>query len=182
MRREWKMEAVPLGETIKDGQAMRKPWRQRYADLDERLHASGLPYDVEAERGAVGALLLAPREHACRLSRRICGNQFYERGRGWLWDRMAWAVRQKVDFGKSGDRLVWLTTERIAERFREHFHGSLLKEMTLCMDYYWWHGPYYIDRIIAAAKVRARITRATNDLAEALNMADEGRRQTHKWL
>ena len=141
-----------------------------------------MPYDKEAERGAVGALLLSPREHAAKLARRAGKGQFLDPGRGWLWERLAWAIRDGADWDHNGDLAWWLTRNRIRERFAEYFQGNALAEMSKCTECFWWNGHYYLDRLLAAAKARARIERATRDLSAALDRADEGRERASKWL
>jgi hypothetical protein len=156
---------------------VRKSWRIGYAELQVRLHESGLPYDERAERAAIGALLLAPQEHAVKLARRAYKDHFYDRGRGWLWERLSWSVRHdKADFNQAGFVVWWLVNGEIVERFGEYFMGSAIRELTQCSrECFWWHGHYYVDRVIAAAKVRARIQRAVEELGEALDHADEWR-------
>lgn len=148
-------------------------WRDRYDLLRDRLESSGLPWDDEAERGAIGALLLAPQKHAVRMARRAWKEHFYDPGHGWLWSRLTyWLTQRKVDFDSRLMVEAWLTRERIAERFREYYQGSAAKEITSCLNAgLWWHGNYYVDRILEAAKARARIERATEELHEAIESA-----------
>lgn len=155
---------------------VRKPWRIGYAELQARLHESGLPYDERAERAAIGSLLLAPREHAVKLARRLYKDHFYDRGRGWLWERLSYVVRNDKGFDDQTRVLWWLINEEIRERFYEYFFGNAIAEITKCSrDVFWCHGHYYADRVIAAARVRARLQRAVEELGEALDHADEWR-------
>lgn len=147
-----------------------------YLALRERLSAGGLPYDDYAERCAIGAVLGAPVEHAKRMSRKLFEDHFYVEQHGWLWARLSWAhAKLKVDWDDKVSRYLWLRKEKIVEKYRQKFGCRLSELVGSCIEPgFWWHGDYYIDRVIAAARLRGRIKRAAGDLAETLNQADDG--------
>lgn len=148
--------------------------RTGYIELRERLNASALPYDDEAERCAIGAMLVAPAQHAKRFGKRLWKEHFYLDQHGWLWERLTYAV-SKVEWDDKVSLYLWLRKDQWAQRYRARYGGSLSELVASCLeDGFWWHGIYYCDRVMAAAKARARIKRAAGDLSEALNVADEG--------
>ena len=65
--------------------------------------------------------------------------------------------------------------EFVADVLEERYSGSLPELVASCLDGgFWWHGVYYCDRVLSAAKVRGRIKRAAGELGEALNDSDSG--------
>src|SRR5687767_1389239 len=110
-----------------------RPRRVSYAALRERLHASGLPWDNEAERAAIGAVLLAPNGHSRRLVRRAYAGHFYDPGHGWLWEQFGTAFREKMDLDI--ECFMWLMEHRrIARTYYEKFGGRLSAELRHCIE------------------------------------------------
>jgi replicative DNA helicase len=145
-----------------------------YLSLKERLLAGGLPYDDYAERCAIGALLAAPADHAKRIGKRLWRDHFYLDQHGWLWNAATFAMG-KCEWNDRVSLYLWVRKDKWIKRYRERFSGSLVALVESCLrDAYWWHGPYYCDRVVAAAKLRGRIKRAASELAETLNEADRG--------
>lgn len=148
--------------------------RTAYIELRERLNASALPYDDEAERCAIGALLLAPKVHAKRIGKRLWREHFYLEQHGWLWERASYAV-SRVEWDDVVDVYRWFRKDQWAQRYHDRYGGSLAELVASCLEAgFWWHGIYYCDRVLAAARVRARIKTAANNLSESLNEADDG--------
>lgn len=145
--------------------------RVPYAKLRERLCESGLPWDDRAERQAIGAVLLAPREHQRRLVRKLYHGHFYDRGHGWLWDELGtWLNKCKLALDTAEQLKAWLEKAEATERFKERFWGSAAGELRACIDIaFWWHGDWYVGRVLEVAKVRARITGAAEQLNRAMN-------------
>jgi hypothetical protein len=145
-----------------------------YAELRERAWNTGLPWDEEAERGAIGALLLAPREHAVKLARRARGHYFLLKPHGWLWGRLTYAITQKrLDIGDNGDFQYWAARERIVRKFRQRYHQSIVPIAERCLEAgMWWHGPWYIQRVIEAAKARIRIVQSAEHFKQAIDAAE----------
>jgi hypothetical protein len=145
-----------------------------YADVRQRASETRLAFDDVAERGALSAVLFAPREHAKRLAKRLFQDHFFIDVHGWLWGRVSYAVGPgKVDFGDGFWLRRWLTKERICETCRERF-GIRLPEVVGRLDQFWWHGDYFCDRVLAAAKCRARLLRAGGDLEDAIARTEAG--------
>ena len=149
--------------------------RVPYERLRERLVESRLPWDDDAERWSIGAVLLAPNAWARKFSGKLYAGHFYDRGHGWLWEELGTAlVRTKVlhdDPDSIGD---WLSKGQIQRRFREQFVGSAGKEIACCTsDCFWWHGLWYVDRVLVAAKLREAVIREAKLLGEALDRADQ---------
>lgn len=157
----------------------RKRVSRKAGTLYERLLDCQLPYDLDAERCAIGAVMLAPNGHAKRLSRRAYRGHFFDEARGWLWEEIGLAlVKCKFVFDDEPQIGEWIAKSRIIKRFETTWRGCLIKEMRQCMDAgFWWHGDWYVDQVVSAAKVRAKIVTATDHLREALDAGDEWRRQ-----
>lgn len=151
--------------------------RVPYEALRERLFASQLPWDDEAERSAIGAVLLAPNGHAKRLVRRAYAGHFFDKGHGWLWEELGLAlVKRKLELDSDVQVYDWLCDSKILSRFREQFFGSCGAEIMRCLDSgFWWHGDYYIDVVLKAAKARSRVITAAELLHEALSNAERWR-------
>lgn len=150
--------------------------RRLYATLRERVLEECPAYDDEAERCALGALFLAPARHAKRIAKKLWREHFYLEHHAWLWERASCAVGKSKDWDDPIEVHRWLRREKILERYYKRFSGpSLVGLVESCMEAgFWWHGIYYCDRVIAAAKVRGRVKRAAGDLAECLNRAEDG--------
>jgi replicative DNA helicase len=151
--------------------------RVPYAKLRERLWESQLPWDDSAECAAIGAVLLAPNGHAKRLSRRAYRGHFYDKAHGWLWEELGLAlVKGNLRLDDQDQIREWMQNAKILSRFRSQFYGDGFREITACLNTgFWWHGDYYVDQVIKAAKVRARVIAAASQLGEALESAADWR-------
>jgi replicative DNA helicase len=147
---------------------------QRLSRLRSRFDEIRMPFDEEAERAAVGAVLVAPARYAKRIARKLWREHFYLEQHGWLWDRTTYAIG-KVEWDDVVDVYRWLRKDRWCDRYHDRFGGSLPALVASCLESgFWWHGIYYCDRVLVAAKARARIKRAAGELAEAMNVAQSG--------
>jgi hypothetical protein len=141
--------------------------RVPYAALRERWWETELPWDDAAERLAIGAVLLAPNDWSKKLSVRLYSGHFYDRGHGWLWEQIAMCKGHPTD--------DWY--QKIQPAFRERFLGSAARELGACVTgCFWYHGKWYTDRVIKAAKLRARIMSAAESLTTALAASEAWRR------
>jgi hypothetical protein len=131
-----------------------------------------LPWSDEAERAAIGAVLLAPTEHAKKLVVRTYSGHFYDRGHGWIWEQMSAAIiKGNTRFDETTEGYRWL--RKIHGPFKERFLGSVTKEIEACVaDCFWWHGKWYIDQVIKAAKLRANVMNAAENLSKSLDEAE----------
>ena len=155
--------------------------RVSHERLRERLLRSGLPCDLEAERAAIGAVLLAPNGHSKRLVRRAYSGHFYDPAHGWLWEELGTAlVKCKLSLDDEREIAEWLSRGNVLRRYREKYGASLWWEIDSCTNCFWWHGDYFIDRIIEVAKIRAKILTACENLQTALDLADDWRAK-QKW-
>lgn len=79
-----------------------------------------------------------------------------------MWARLTYAITQlKLDLDEVGEVRRWLFEERICRERRE---------IVACLEAgFWWHGHWYIDRVLAAARLRGRIENATRQLQEAID-------------
>lgn len=147
--------------------------RVSYAKLRERLADSALPWDDEAERGAIGAVLLAPNIHARKMVKRAFSGHFFDRGHGWLWEQISQALTKNILTDRERSIASWLRAADIAARFRRQFFGRAGNEIAACLKTgFWWHGNYFIDRVLLAAKTRAGVVNAAEQLGKALDAAD----------
>lgn len=148
--------------------------RVPYEKLRERLWASRLPWDDAAERGAIGAVLLAPNDWARKLVRRAFSGHFYDRGHGWLWEELGTALKERRLTDMPDSIGWWLESRNIFPRFRAQFFGSAGSEISVCLDgVFWWNANWYIDRILAAAKVRANVIAKADLLKEAIDASEK---------
>jgi replicative DNA helicase len=151
--------------------------RVGYERLRERLYESGLPWDNEAERAAIGAVLLAPNGHSKRLVRRAYSGPFYDPAHGWLWEELGTAlVKCKLLLEDEARISEWLSKSHVLRRYREKHGAGLRQEIGKCLDCFWWHGDWYVNRVLEAAKVRAKIEVACNQLQTAMEAAEDWRR------
>lgn len=145
--------------------------RVPYERLRKRLAESRLPWDDAAERHAIGALLLAPHDWQRKLSTKLYSGHFYDKGHGWLWEELGTAITKwKLNY-VFGD---WLQRMEIQRRFNEQFGGGLGREIAFCTQgCFWWHGPWYIGRVLVAAKVRSEVMGSAERLGKALDASDK---------
>lgn len=121
--------------------------------LREKLVVNGLPWDAEAERCLIGAVMVAPDKYARRFAKRVGVQNFYLPQHAWLWGRLA-----------------TLDVAGVVE-YRRKFCGLLAPLVKECLEAgMWWHGDYYCDRVLKAFAVRLRIERAADELAKAIEL------------
>jgi hypothetical protein len=146
--------------------------RVPYEKLRERLWESRLPWDDAAERAAIGAVLIAPNDWARRMVRRAYSGHFYDRAHGWLWNELSSVLCRKSN--DANDPVsVWIQRADLSPRFRREFCGSVSLEIAACLrDCFWWHGNYFIDKVLAAAKLRASVIQSAEQLGKSLENAE----------
>lgn len=123
----------------------------------ERLLDRPLPSDIDAERKAICAVIVGPMEHATKLVQRAKGEHFYDPFHGWVWDRCRWQLtreKREVDAGT-------LLNRRLS-------HNPGLELFRCINSGFWWHGLYYLERVLKEARKRERIMRAVTELQKAI--------------
>ena len=128
----------------------------------ERLIGEPLPYDDEAERYAIGAVLLAPDDQAKRIVKLALPWQFYDLGRERMWARL----REAILKGTWGD----MALARLVKRLDTKHPNMTAYEISVCInEAFWWHGPYYVAAVTRLARKRERIIRAVKELRKAMD-------------
>ncbi len=138
----------------------------------QRCGESNLPHDDESERCAIAALLHGPYDNGRRLARRAHAGQFFDPMCSWLWRELrealtTWQPRITTETGMND----WMAKRHVAARFRGDFRMRLTRfyERYVWNVGFWWHGDWYIDRVIEAAKIRERIIGSAGLLHKALD-------------
>lgn len=155
----------------------RKRDSRNVSAVARRYSESWLPYDDWAERQAIGAVLLAPNGHSRRLVRRAYSGHFYDEGHGWIWEQLGIAlVRSRLLLENEAQIGEWLQKSCVAGAFHERFGYRLSREVLECVEPgFWWHGDWYIDNVLVAAKLRAKVISHAEQLKEALDAAAKWR-------
>ena len=124
-----------------------------------------LPRDFDAERLAIGAVLIADQAHATQFVRLAKGKHFFEPAHGWLWDRMSYGlcVVHTPNLGR------WLYENGSGWRCRELWQTSLLDLTMFGLERaFWWHGRWYIGLVLESHRKRTKIVEAVGNLQRAI--------------
>ena len=134
-----------------------------------RRYNADFPADVKLESLAIGAAIVAPHEHAAKLLGKAQAGIFFCRDYAWIWKQLQDAVKSGVNFDR--ELGYWLARRKVVHEFRRAFGYSLLDVIETALNAgFWWHGNYYIDRVIEIAKKRTRIIKAASELQAALGL------------
>ncbi len=128
------------------------------------------PADIKMELSAIGAVMIAPHAHAVTLLTKAKAGIFFCRDHAWMWEHFQ-NVLVKGGFSFDTDRDIgwWLNRTKICRDFKRVFAYSVVPVIEAALNSgFWWHGQYYVEKVIAAAKKRNRILKAAADLKEAL--------------
>jgi len=130
-----------------------------------------LPGDPNVELQAIGAVFLSPHHaQAAALLKKAQPGVFFCRDHAWLWQQLqAGFLKGVSNFSSDRDIGWWLNRYRIVGEFRRLFGYSVYPVIAAALtSSFWWHGPFYVERVIDIAKRRTRLVKAAAELQEAL--------------
>lgn len=135
-----------------------------------RRSNADFPANVTVELQALGAALTAPVEHAAKMLSKANAGVFFCPDHRWLWKRLQDGVKAGLNLDNAGDLTYWLARHGIIRGFRKDLGFSPVDVIGKALNAgFWWHGHYYIDRVIAIAAKRNRIVKAAAELQEVLD-------------
>jgi hypothetical protein len=140
---------------------------------DERICDLRLPYDEQAERHAIGALLLAPDGWQRRLSYRLHFGHFFSQSDAWLWEQVGMALKyDNMRFDHTDASLRWM--RNVQPVFRRRFGLRVSSELAKCVrNCFWWNADWYVDRVLQAARLRTQVIKAAGVLHRVLDTTDQ---------
>lgn len=129
-----------------------------------------LPEDLEAERFAIGCVLLADGLNAKRAFRELWDVHFSDDYHGWIWGRLSWACK-KVAWDEGV--VDWLVKDGARERSRK-YGGTLVYDLfRFTRPALYWNLHWYTSRVRGAYKRRASIIEARIHLGTLLTEAHQ---------
>jgi len=136
-----------------------------------RRFNNDLPGDPKIELQAIGAVLLSPQHaQSAALLKKAQAGVFFCRDHAWLWQQLqAGFLKGMANFHAKRDVSYWLNRYSIVGEFRRLFGYPVFPVIDAALSSgFWWHGPFYVERVIEIAKRRTRLVKAAAELQEAL--------------
>lgn len=136
-----------------------------------RRFNNDLPGDPKIELQAIGAVLLSPQHaQSAALLKKAQAGVFFCRDHAWLWQQLqSGFLKGMSNFSTDRDVSYWLNRYSIVGEFRRLFGYPVFPVIDAALSSgFWWHGPFYVERVIDIAKRRTRLVKAAAELQEAL--------------
>jgi len=128
-------------------------------------------FDYEAELVSLCAAMIAPLGVAKKLLRSASAGVFGIPEHRWLWKKVCDAVLiQSLDIGDPLQLAYAMRRGNWVREFRSAFRYPLGVVIEQCLNSgFWWHGPYYLDRVVTQAKRRQRVETIARQLREVID-------------
>lgn len=137
-----------------------------------------LAKDIDAENCAVGLAMILNFRESAKMLGMLQGCMFWDDMNGWMWNEMRQVVlNQRRSLCFQGTASKWLKDSKIIRRCASRFGRDALRfafglpgysDRRQCwFNGFWWHWPWYIQRIHNAYKLRCEYQRAIAAMSQS---------------
>lgn len=143
--------------------------RQRYR--------SDIAVDLQAENNIIGLAMMLDFKQAHAMLGKLNGQVFFSEINGWMWEELRLAVLTKrLGLQHAGTFKKWMRDRKIIETIKRRWSKQTLygafemrgvSNSHSWFQGFWWHWPWYVERVKAAYVLRCEQLRYSEALRQA---------------